>query len=36
MIENSLRNFGGGRSIVLDKHGNIIAGNKTVVTRALF
>jgi hypothetical protein len=30
MIENSLRNFGAGRSIVLDKHGNIIAGNKTV------
>jgi hypothetical protein len=30
MIENSLRNFGAGRSILLDKHGAIIAGNKTV------
>jgi hypothetical protein len=30
MIENSLRNVGAGRSIVLDKHGKIIAGNKTV------
>jgi hypothetical protein len=30
MIENSLRNVGAGRSIVLDKHGNIIAGDKTV------
>ena len=30
MIENSLRNFGAGRSILLDKNGKIIAGNKTV------
>ena len=30
MIENSLRTFGAGRSILLDKNGKIIAGNKTV------
>ena len=30
MIENSLRQYGAGRSILLDKHGAIIAGNKTV------
>jgi hypothetical protein len=30
MIENSLRNVGAGRSIVLDKHGNIIGRDKTV------
>lgn len=30
MIENSLRNFGAGRSILLDQNGKIIAGNKTV------
>ena len=29
MIENSLRNYGAGRSILIDKHGRIIAGNKT-------
>jgi hypothetical protein len=29
MVENSLRSYGAGRSILLDKHGNIIAGNKT-------
>ena len=29
MIEDSLRRYGAGRSILLDKHGNIIAGNKT-------
>lgn len=29
MIETSLRNYGAGRSILLDKHGAIIAGNKT-------
>lgn len=29
MIENSLRQFGAGRSILLDRHGRIIAGNKT-------
>jgi hypothetical protein len=30
MIERSLRSCGAGRSILLDKHGRIIAGNKTV------
>jgi hypothetical protein len=30
MIEDSLRRFGAGRSIVIDKHGNVIAGNKTL------
>jgi hypothetical protein len=30
MIENSLRDFGAGRSILIDKNGRIIAGNKTV------
>jgi DNA modification methylase len=29
MIRDSLRNYGAGRSILLDKHGAIIAGNKT-------
>ena len=29
MIENSLRNYGAGRSILIDKHGRIIGGNKT-------
>jgi DNA modification methylase len=29
MIEDSLRQYGAGRSILLDKHGRIIAGNKT-------
>ena len=29
MIEDSLREYGAGRSILLDKHGRIIAGNKT-------
>ena len=29
MIEDSLRQYGAGRSILLDKHGAIIAGNKT-------
>lgn len=29
MIEDSLRNYGAGRSILIDKHGRIIAGNKT-------
>ena len=28
-IEKSLRNYGAGRSILADKHGNIVAGNKT-------
>ena len=30
MIESSLRTYGAGRSILIDKHGSIIAGNKTV------
>lgn len=30
MISKSLEEFGAGRSIVLDKNGRIIAGNKTV------
>ncbi len=30
MLETSLRNLGAGRSILLDKHGNVIAGNKTL------
>jgi hypothetical protein len=29
MIENSLRQYGAGRSILIDKNGRIIAGNKT-------
>jgi len=29
MVEESLRKFGGGRSLLVDKHGVIIAGNKT-------
>ena len=29
MVEDSLRTYGAGRSILLDKHGAIIAGNKT-------
>lgn len=29
MVENSLRQFGAGRSILIDKNGRIIAGNKT-------
>ncbi|MDR2009939.1 MAG: DNA modification methylase [Bacteroidales bacterium] len=31
LIEKSLRQFGAGRSILLDKNNKIIAGNKTVV-----
>ena len=30
LIEKSLRQFGAGRSILLDKNNRIIAGNKTV------
>lgn len=30
MLETSLRELGAGRSILLDKHGNVIAGNKTL------
>ena len=29
MLENSLRKYGAGRSILTDKNGRIIAGNKT-------
>lgn len=32
LMEESLRKFGGGRSIVLDKNNRIIAGNKTIET----
>jgi DNA modification methylase len=34
MLEKSLRQYGAGRSILLDKHGRIIAGNKTAQTAA--
>lgn len=34
MLEQSLRKLGAGRSILLDKHGKIIAGNKTAETAA--
>lgn len=34
LIEKSLRNFGGGRSILADKDNNIIAGNKTLEAAA--
>ena len=30
MLEWSMRNFGAGRSVLADKHGRLIAGNKTV------
>lgn len=30
MLEHSLRQYGAGRSVLADKHGNLIAGNKTV------
>jgi hypothetical protein len=30
LVERSLREYGAGRSILIDKHGTIIAGNKTV------
>jgi hypothetical protein len=30
LLEKSLRKLGAGRSILADKHGNIIAGNKTL------
>lgn len=35
MIEQSLRNCGAGRSILIDKHGRVIAGNKTVENAGL-
>jgi sporulation protein YlmC with PRC-barrel domain len=34
LIENSLRKFGAGRSILIDKNNHIIAGNKTVENAA--
>jgi hypothetical protein len=30
MLEKSLEQYGAGRSILTDKHGNVIAGNKTL------
>lgn len=30
MLEDSLRKYGAGRSVLADKHGNMIAGNKTL------
>ena len=30
LLEHSLREYGAGRSVLLDRHGNVIAGNKTV------
>lgn len=30
MLDDSIANVGLGRSVVTDKHGNVIAGNKTV------
>ena len=32
LLETSLEQFGAGRSILIDKHGKIIAGNKTAET----
>lgn len=34
LIENSLRQFGAGRSILIDKNNRIIAGNKTIENAA--
>jgi len=34
MLEHSLRQYGAGRSVLLDKHGVVIAGNKTVEAAA--
>jgi hypothetical protein len=34
MLENSLRESGAGRSIVVDKHGVVIGGNKTITGAA--
>ena len=33
-LETSLRKYGAGRSILIDKHGHIVAGNKTAETAA--
>ena len=30
MLENSLREFGAGRSILIDREGRVIGGNKTL------
>ena len=29
-LERSLRDYGAGRAVLIDKHGRVIAGNKTV------
>ena len=34
MLDHSLRQYGAGRSILVDKHGRILAGNKTVEAAA--
>ena len=34
LLERSLRQYGAGRSILADQHGNIIAGNKTLEAAA--
>ena len=34
MLEESLRRYGAGRSILIDKEGRVIAGNKTLETAA--
>lgn len=34
MLEASLRQYGAGRSVLVDKHGVVIAGNKTVEAAA--
>lgn len=34
MLEASLRQYGAGRSVLADKHGTLIAGNKTVEAAA--
>ena len=34
LLEDSLRKFGAGRSVLVDKNGNIIAGNSTAETAA--
>lgn len=34
MLDHSLRHYGAGRSIVCDKHGTVIAGNKTLQSAA--
>jgi hypothetical protein len=34
LLEDSLRRYGAGRSILADKHGNVVAGNKTLESAA--